>query len=74
MRSKEGMKVANAMRRLRDRPLKLGLSLETHPVELWRAGRYISAELVELCSVTRITAYRAVQRTGEPRPARVRHA
>lgn len=43
---------------------------EAHLVELWRAGKHTSAELAELFSVARSTVYRAVQRAGEPEPAR----
>ncbi|GLV12077.1 MULTISPECIES: helix-turn-helix domain-containing protein [Mycobacterium] len=64
------MKVAKAKGRLRGKQPKLKPAQEAHLVELWRAGQHTSAELAELFSVARSTVYRAVQRTGAPKPAR----
>ncbi len=74
MRTREGMKVAQAKGRLRGKQPKLKPAQEAHLVELWRAGKHTSAELAELFTVARSTVYRAVQRAGEPRPARARRA
>ena len=74
MRTREGMKVAKAKGRLRGKQPKLKPAQEAHLVELWRAGTHTSAELAELHSVARSTVYRAVQRAGEPKPARARRA
>jgi DNA invertase Pin-like site-specific DNA recombinase len=68
------MKVAKAKGRLRGKQPKLTPAQEAHLVELWRAGRYASAELAELFSVARSTVYRAVARAGEPAPAPAAHA
>ncbi len=68
------MKVAQAKGRLRGKQPKLKPAQEAHLVELWRAGKHTSAELAELFTVARSTVYRAVQRAGEPRPARARRA
>ncbi len=70
MRTREGMKLAKAKGRLRGKQPKLTPAQEAHLVELWRAGKHTSAELAELFSVARSTVYRAVQRAGEPQPAR----
>jgi len=45
-----------------------------HLVELWRDGKHTNVELAELTGVARSTVYRAVQRAGEPKPARARRA
>ena len=74
MRTREGMKVAKAKGRLRGKQPKLKPAQEAQLVELWRAGTHTSAELAELFSVARSTVYRAVQRAGEPKPARARRA
>ncbi len=74
MRTREGMKVAKAKGRLRGKQPKLKPGQEAHLVELWRGGTHTSAELAELFSVARSTVYRAVQRAGEPKPARARRA
>jgi DNA invertase Pin-like site-specific DNA recombinase len=72
MRTREGIKVAKAKGRLRGKQPKLNPAQEKHLVELWRAGKPTSAELAELFSVARSTVYPAVQRGGEPTPARAR--
>lgn len=74
MRPREGMKVAKAKGRLRGKQPKLNPAQEAHLVELWRAGKHTSAELVELFAVACSTVYRAVRRAGEPEPARDRRA
>ena len=72
MRTREGMKVAKAKGRLRGKQPKLEPSQEAHLVELRRAGKHTSAELAELFSVTQSTVHPAVERAGEPKPARTR--
>jgi len=69
MRTREGMKVAKAKGRLRGKAPKLSPAQETHPVGLYRAGQYTTAELAELFSVGRSIVYRAVQRAGQPKAA-----
>jgi DNA invertase Pin-like site-specific DNA recombinase len=64
------MKVAMAKSRLRGKQPKLKPAQETQLVELCRVGKHSSAESAELFSVARSTVYRAVQRAGEPKPAR----
>jgi len=64
LRTREGMKVATATRRLHGEQPKLKPAQEAHLVGLWHAGTYTSAELF---SVARSTVYRAVQRAGRPR-------
>jgi DNA invertase Pin-like site-specific DNA recombinase len=63
-RTREGMKVAKARRRLRGKQPKLSPIQEAHLVELYRAGDHTVSELEELFSVTRSTVYRAVRRAG----------
>ncbi len=74
MRTREGMKVAQAKGRLRGKQPKLKPAQEAHLAELWRGGKHTSAELAELFTVARSTVYRAVQRAGEPKPAQARRA
>jgi DNA invertase Pin-like site-specific DNA recombinase len=69
MRTREGMKVAKAKGWLRGKQPKLKPAQEAHLVGLWHAGKHTSADLAELFSVARSTAYRAVARAGEPAPA-----
>lgn len=66
MRTKEGMKVAKAKGRLRDKQPKLKPSQEAHLMQLWRDGTHTSAELADLFEVARSTVYRAIQRAGTP--------
>lgn len=68
------LRAAKAKGRLRGKQPKLKPAQEKHLVELWRAGKHTSVELAELFSVARSTVYRAVQRAGEPTPARARRA
>ena len=68
------MKVAKAKGGLRGKQPKLKPAQEAHLVGLWRARTHSSAELAELFSVARSTVYRAVQRAGEPQPARTLRA
>jgi hypothetical protein len=62
LRSREGMRVAKAMGRLRGKQLKLNVGQEAHPVALHRAGEHSVVELGDLFGVTRATVYRAIQR------------
>jgi len=64
MRTREGMKLAEAKGRLRGKSPKLSATQETHLVGLYRAGKHTTAELAELFSVGRSTVYRAVERGG----------
>lgn len=70
MRTKEGIRAAKAKVRLRGKQPKLKPSQEAHLVELWCGGQHTSVQTAELFSVARSTVYRAVQRAGEPKPAR----
>ena len=74
MRTREDLKVAKAPRAgcAASSPNSSPRN-RVHLVELWRAGSHSSAELAELFSVARSTVYRAVQRGGEPPPARTWH-
>jgi RimJ/RimL family protein N-acetyltransferase len=51
--------------RLLRRHWRRGYASEGARALIWRAGKHTSAELAELFSVARSTAYRAVQRAGE---------
>lgn len=64
MRTREGMRVAQAKGRLRGKPPKLSPAQESHLVGLYRGGEHTVGELEELFSVTRSTVYRAVRRAG----------
>lgn len=63
-RTREGMAVAKAKAkgRLRGKQPKLSKKQEAHLVALHRAGTHTTAELAELFSVARSTAYRAIKR------------
>ena len=65
-RTREDMKVTKAKGRLRGKPPKLNPTQETHLVGLYQAGQHTTTELAELFSVGRSTAYRGVQRSGDP--------
>ena len=62
LRTKEGMRVAGAKRRLRGTQPKLNPRQEAHLVMLYRAGEHTVSELGDLFGITRSTVYRAVQR------------
>lgn len=64
MRTREGMRVAQAKGRLRGKQPKLRPAQEAHLVSLYRGGEHTVGELEELFSVTRSTVYRAVRRAG----------
>jgi DNA invertase Pin-like site-specific DNA recombinase len=64
MRTREGMKVANAKGRLRGKQPKLSANQEAHLVALYRPGEHTVSELEELFPVTRSTIYRAVAGAG----------
>jgi len=64
MRTREGMKVAQAKGRLRGKQPKLSPRQEAHLVSLYRGGEHTVGELEELFSVTRSTVYRAVRRAA----------
>ena len=63
MRTREGMAIAKAKGRLRQKP-KLSPSQEAHLTELHRAGRHTTTELAELFNVARSTVYRAINRAA----------
>lgn len=65
-RTKEGMKIAKAKGRLRDKKPKLSATRERHLVELHHAGGHTGAELAELFNVARSPVYRAIQRSQDP--------
>jgi DNA invertase Pin-like site-specific DNA recombinase len=62
MRTREGMRVAKAKRRLRGKQPKLNVRQEAHLVALHRSGEHTVAELGDLFGVTKSTVYRAVER------------
>jgi DNA invertase Pin-like site-specific DNA recombinase len=62
MRTREGMRVAQAKGRLRGKQPKLTRRQEAHLVALHQAGEHMTAELGELFGVARSTIYRSVQR------------
>jgi len=64
MRTREGMKVAQAKGRLRGKQPKLSPRQEAHLVTLYRGGEHTVGELEELFGVTRSTVYRAVRRAA----------
>jgi DNA invertase Pin-like site-specific DNA recombinase len=55
-RTRDGMEVAKAKRRLRGKQPKLSPMQEAHLVGLYRAGEHTVSELEELFGVTRSTA------------------
>jgi len=62
LRTREGMKVANAKDRLRGKQPKLNPRQEAHLVELFQTGEHSTAELADLFCVGRSTVYRAMER------------
>ena len=64
MRTREGMKVAQAKGRLRGKQPKLSPRQEAHLVTLYRGDEHTVGELEELFSITRSTVYRAVRRAA----------
>jgi DNA invertase Pin-like site-specific DNA recombinase len=62
LRTREGMKVAKAKRRLRGKQPKLNRRQEAHLVSLVHSGEYSTAEVAELFGVGRSTVYRAIER------------
>ena len=62
LRTREGMQVAKAKGRLRDKQPKLNPRQEAHLVALHNAGEHSTAELGDLFGVARSTVYRAIQR------------
>ena len=67
LRTREGMKVANANGRLRGKQPKLKPNQAKHLLELHDSGKYTQAELAELCGVGRSTIYRTIDRMW-PKP------
>ena len=64
-RTRVGMAVAKAKRRLRGKQPKLSNEQEAHLVSVHRAGTHTTAELAELFSAARSTVYCAIKRAGE---------
>src|SRR5664280_3920032 len=62
LRTREGMKVAEAKGRLRGKQPRLNQRQEAHLVALLKGGEYSTAELADLFGVARSTVYRAVER------------
>ena len=62
LRTREGMKVAEAKRRLRGKQPKLNPRQEAHLVALHHVGEHSTGELGDLFGVARSTVYRAIQR------------
>ena len=62
LRTKEGMRIAKAMGRLRGKQPKLNPRQEAHLVALLKSGEYSTAELGDLFGVARSTVYRAIGR------------
>ena len=62
LRTREGMKVANAKGRLRGKQPKLNRRQEAHLVSLVHSGEYSTAEVADLFGVGRSTVYRAIER------------
>ena len=67
LRTREGMRVAQAKGRLRGRQPKLHARQEAHLLALHHAGEHSAAELAELFGVGRSTVYRAIRRETQRR-------
>ncbi len=68
MRTREGMAIARAKGRLKDRALKFSPTQRTVVLKLHGAGEHSIAELAELFSVSRATVYREIARPGAKKP------
>ncbi len=64
--TREGMRVAKAMGRLRGKQPKLNPRQEAHLVALHRAGEHSTADLGDLFGVARSTVYRAFEKAAPP--------
>ncbi|TFD63557.1 recombinase family protein [Cryobacterium ruanii] len=64
-RTRDGMAVAKAKGRLREKKPKLCKAQETHLVSVHLAGTHMTVELAELCAVAHSTVYRAIKRAGD---------
>jgi DNA invertase Pin-like site-specific DNA recombinase len=62
LRTREGMKVAKAKRRLRGKQPKPNPRQEAHLVSLVHSAEYSTREVAELFGVGRSTVYRAIER------------
>ena len=62
LRTVEGMKVAKAKGRLREKQPKLNRKQEAHLVSLVHSGEYSTLEVAELFGVGRFTLCRAIER------------
>ncbi|MEU4607465.1 helix-turn-helix domain-containing protein [Kribbella sp. NPDC023972] len=62
MRTREGMAIARAKGRLKDRAPKLSATRQAHLLKLHAAGEHTIAELAELFEVSRPTVYRVLER------------
>ena len=62
LRTKEGLRVAKAKRKLRGRKPKLNARQEAHLVALLASGEHTPGDLADLFGVARSTVYRARER------------
>lgn len=69
-RTREGMAVAKARRRLRGKQPKLSAAQERHVVGLMTSGEHTTAEVAALMGVSRATVYRAMKR-ATPRSTQI---
>ena len=65
LRTREGMRAAEAKGHLRGKQPKLSRRQEAHLVSLVSGGEYSTAEVAELFGVARSTVYRVIQRERE---------
>jgi DNA invertase Pin-like site-specific DNA recombinase len=67
MRTREGMAIARDKGKLRGKPPKLTARQQRELVRMNGTGDYSIADLAEVFSVSRATAYRVLNRNGTPR-------
>ena len=65
MRTREGLAIARANGKLRERSPKLSARQEAHLAELHASGTRTPADLAHLFGIARSTIYRAIARTSE---------
>ena len=64
MRTREGMAIARAKGKLRDKQPKLSEKQQKELARMHASGEYSISDLTELFSVSRPTVYRTIQRQG----------
>ncbi|MFF1629953.1 helix-turn-helix domain-containing protein, partial [Streptomyces sp. NPDC058272] len=69
MRTREGMAVARAKRKLKGKQPKLTARQQAHLVKEHATGEHTIADLAEIFSVSRATVYRALERSARSIPA-----